>query len=90
MELILSNEILLETIQEFDRLHLLDGCINKVEKEVIFKKCGYDDEPMSLNEIADLMGIEKEKVRMIERRAIKKLQKLHESNIYIYPEEFEE
>jgi RNA polymerase primary sigma factor len=64
----LANEDLLKSIDE-----LLDT-LSAREKQILIHRFGlYGEEPKTLKEVGDIVGISRERVRQIEKRLIKKL-----------------
>ncbi len=58
-----------------EQIERIIGCLDKREQEVITHRFGLgpDQQPLTLREVGDLMGVTKERVRQLETRAIHKL-----------------
>ncbi len=63
----------LEQIEEQQRIFERLDTIPEREREVLMMLYGFKDKPMSLQDIADLLGMSHERVRCIRDRAIKRL-----------------
>lgn len=59
---------------------LLKDILPDREYDVIKKRFGFDCEPMTLEEIAHLYGLTRERIRQIEGKAIKRIRQFHNLN----------
>ena len=72
-----SPELKTQTkLQEKDVTKLI-GILDKREQEIIKRRFGIDDEePKTLEQIGNVMGFSKERIRQIENSALQKLRKV--------------
>jgi len=77
-------------IKEHDVIHLLSR-LDKREQEIIKRRFGLeDDEPKTLEQIGNVLGFSKERIRQIENIAIQKLRntdKINDYKVYLDDEE---
>ena len=63
----------LESQDELDTVSAAVGTLTKREQEIINLRFGFDGGELTLKEVADTIGVSKERIRQIEAKALRKL-----------------